>query len=195
LHHQVESVEEIIEEPQAPNLKVSVSAKFPQSEIFGVKLINGHATQAVVDITNDESAPIGVAIIGGSLLQDAGAESHILRNLTAQRYQIEIPAGESESVTYSFSTEMHPQDVRLQLVAVLKDSKDSFYTVPVYNETVSIVEAPTSLFDPQMYVPSCQTLPFFDSRAPPACQKLTPATIPLLLTRSSLGASADIVCL
>ena len=26
------------EEPQTPNLKVSVSASFPQSEIFGIKL-------------------------------------------------------------------------------------------------------------------------------------------------------------
>lgn len=47
---------------------------------------------------------------------------------------------------------MHPQDLRLQLVAVLKDQKSSFYTVPVYNETVTVVEAATSFFDPQMYV-------------------------------------------
>lgn len=141
------------EEPQTPNLKVSISAKFPQSEIFGVKLINGHATQAVLDITNDEPQPVGVAIVGGSIVQDNGAQTQVLRNLTAARYSIEIPAGESETVTYTFSTEMHPQDVRLQLVAVLKDHKDAFYTVSVYNETVSVVEAPTSFFDPQMYVP------------------------------------------
>jgi hypothetical protein len=119
-----------------------------------VKLINGHATQAVLDIKNEEPEPIGVSIIGGSLLQDAGDETVILRNLTASRYQIEIPAGESETVTYSFSTEMHPQDVRLQLVAVLRDTKNAFYTVAAYNETVTVVEAPTSIFDPQMYVPS-----------------------------------------
>lgn len=95
-----------------------------------------------------------VALVGGSLLQDAGDQSHILRNLTAQRYGLEIPAGEEQTVTFSFSTEMHPQDVRLQLVAVLKDSKDAFYTVSVYNETVTVVEAPTSIFDPQMYAPS-----------------------------------------
>lgn len=141
------------EEPQTPNLKVSISAKFPQSEIFGVKLINGHATQAVLDITNDEPQPVGIAIVGGSIVQDNGAQTQVLRNLTAARYSIEIPAGESETVTYTFSTEMHPQDVRLQLVAVLKDHKDAFYTVSVYNETVSVVEAPTSFFDPQMYVP------------------------------------------
>jgi hypothetical protein len=95
---------------------------------------------------------VGVSIVGGALLQDAGEQSVILRNLTASKYQIEIPAGESETVTYSFSTEMHPQDVRLQLFALLKDNKNAYYTVSVYNETVTVVEAPTSIFDPQMYV-------------------------------------------
>ncbi|ORY19627.1 hypothetical protein BCR34DRAFT_527993 [Clohesyomyces aquaticus] len=154
---QAEIVEEVTEEaPQSPNLKVSIETKFPQSEIFGVKIINGHATQAVVSISNDEPTPVGLSIIGGSLIQDglAGAESHIVRNLTAARYSTEIPAGASETITYTFSTEVHPQDLRLQLVAVLKDSKDAFYTLSAYNETITVVEAPTSIFDPQMYVPS-----------------------------------------
>jgi hypothetical protein len=105
-----------------------------------------------LSITNDEPTPVGLSIVGGSLLDERNGESVIVRNLTAQRYTIEIPAGEEETVPYTFSTELHPQDLRLQLVAVLKDSKNNFFTVPVYNETVSIVEAPTSFFDPQMYV-------------------------------------------
>jgi len=144
-----EAAAEAATEPQTPNLKVSVKTKFPQAEIFGVKLINGHATQAVLDITNEEPEPVTVSIVGGSLVLDGGDKPQVLRNLTAQRYSIEIPAGESETVNYSFSTEMHPQDVRLQLVAVL-NSKNAFYTVSAYNETVSIVEAPTSIFDPQI---------------------------------------------
>ncbi|KAJ4290468.1 Increased recombination centers protein 22 [Kalmusia sp. IMI 367209] len=147
---EVENVEEVVEEPQTPNLKVAITASFPQSEIFGVKLINGHATQARLSIDNQEPEPVTVAIVGGSLIKDAGAETHILRNLTGQRYGLEIPAGEEQTLTYSFATEMHPQDVRLQLVAVLQDKKNAFYTVSVYNETVSIVEAPTSIFDPQI---------------------------------------------
>ncbi|KAF2873613.1 hypothetical protein BDV95DRAFT_592955 [Massariosphaeria phaeospora] len=146
----VEQVDALNAEPQTPNLKVSVSASFPQSEIFGVKLINGHATEARLSITNEEPQPISVAVIGGSLLRTDGGQPQILRNLTAKNYKIEIPAGAEETVTYSFSTDMHPQDVRLQLVAVLKDAKDSVYTVAVYNETVTIVEAPTSIFDPQI---------------------------------------------
>lgn len=147
---QVEKVTE--EEPQTPNLNVKVSVSFPQAEIFGIKLINGQATEARLSINNEEPTPIGVSIVGGSLLEEVNGELRAVRNLTAQRYSLEIPAGSEETVPYSFTTELHPQNLRLQLVAVLKDSKNSFYTVPVYNETVSIVEAATSFFDPQMYV-------------------------------------------
>jgi hypothetical protein len=150
---QADKVDEVVEgeKAQTPNLKVSISASFPQSEIFGVKLINGHATQARLSIDNQEPQPITVSIVGGSLIKDAGDQTHILRNLTGQRYGLEIPAGEEQTLTYSFATEMHPQDVRLQLVAVLQDKKNNLFTLSAYNETVTIVEAPTSIFDPQMY--------------------------------------------
>lgn len=113
---QAEKIAEVNEEPQTPNLKVAVSVSFPQSEIFGVKLINGHATEARLSITNDEPTPVGVTIVGGSLIQQVAGQSQIVRNLTAQRYSIEIPAGAEETVPYTFSTELHPQDLRLQLV-------------------------------------------------------------------------------
>jgi hypothetical protein len=149
---QVEQVQKVVEEPQTPNLNVAVSVSFPQSEIFGVKLINGHATEARLSINNKEPTPVGVTIVGGSLIQEIKGQSQIVKNLTAHKYSIEIPAGAEETVPYTFTTELHPQNLRLQLVTVLKDNKGALYTVPVYNETVSVVEAPTSFFDPQMYV-------------------------------------------
>jgi hypothetical protein len=149
---QVEKVTE--EDAQTPNLNVKVSVSFPQSEIFGIKLINGHATEARLSVSNNEPTPIGVSIVGGSLSLEQAGESRIVRNLTSKKYSIEIPAGAEETVPYTFTTDLHPQDLRLQLVAVLKDNKNSFYTVPVYNETVTVVEAATSFFDPQMYVPN-----------------------------------------
>ncbi|KAI4615594.1 uncharacterized protein J4E87_009053 [Alternaria ethzedia] len=145
-----EKVQQAVDEPQTPNLNVAVSVSFPQSEIFGVKLVNGQATQARLSVVNNEPTPVGVTIVGGSLIQEIKGESQILRNLTRQRYSIQIPAGANETIPYSFTTEMHPQNLRLQLVTVLKDSKNNLITVPVYNETVSIVEAPTSFFDPQI---------------------------------------------
>jgi len=76
----------------------------------------------------------------------------VIRNLTAQRYGVAVPAGQSETLTYSFATELHPQDLRLSLAAVIQDTKGNVFTKMVYNETVSVVEAPVSFFDPQMYV-------------------------------------------
>lgn len=129
-----------------------VSASFPSSEIFGIKLINGHPTQALLSFANDEPAPITVSFIGGSLwTPDIDPQgSRIVRNLTTTRYNVETPAGQKESLSYSFATELHPQDLRLNLAAVLSDSAGAFYTIQAFNETVSIVEPDTSFFDPQM---------------------------------------------
>jgi hypothetical protein len=147
---EAETVIEAIEDPKTPNLNVKVSVSFPQAEIFGVKLINGHATQARLSISNNEPESIGLSLIAGSLSHEAAGEPQIVRNLTAQKYSIEIPAGQEETVPYTFTTDLHPRELRLQLVTVLRDGKNNFYTVPVYNETVTVVEKPTSLFDPQI---------------------------------------------
>ena len=144
--HQADDVVEA--DDAGAGLQVAVSAKFPQAEIFGVKLINGHATEAVVTVANGEADAVSVAFIGGSLMADRGGA--VLRNLTVQRYASDIPAGASRDLGYRFATEMHPQDVRLHLIAVVKDANDAYYTLSAYNETVSVVEAPLSIFDPQM---------------------------------------------
>ena len=149
---QAEKVQQQVTEPQTPNLNVAVAVSFPQSEIFGVKVVNGHATEARLSVTNNEPTPIGVSIVGGSLVREVSGQSQIVRNLTSKRYSIQIPAGAEETVPYSFTTDMHPQNLRLELVTVFKNAENVIFTVPVYNETVSIVEAPNSVFDPQMYV-------------------------------------------
>ncbi|KAB2576402.1 Translocon-associated protein (TRAP) alpha subunit [Lasiodiplodia theobromae] len=144
-----DAVEEEVPSPDASaNLAVSVSASFPNSEIFGVKLVNGHPTNALLDFKNEEKEPVTIEFIGGSLLNPATGQP--VRNLTVSKYNVHIGASSSASLTYSFQTEMHPQDLKLNLAAVVRDSKDAFYTLQAYNETVSIVEAPTSIFDPQI---------------------------------------------
>ncbi|KAK5119103.1 hypothetical protein LTR62_000314 [Meristemomyces frigidus] len=139
----------------SPAIAVDVKTTFPESEIFGVKLVNGRATKAALSITNHETTPITVLIVGGSLttpIDTPGAPDPptILRNLTAQKYGLQVPAGSSESLTYAFATEMHPQDLRLSISAVLQNEAGSIYTMMAYNETVSVVEAPLSWFDPQI---------------------------------------------
>lgn len=120
-----------------------------------MKLVNGHPTRAVLDVANNEPAPISVLLVGGSLTTTLGPgmpdPPMVIRNLTAQRYGVQVPAGERQTITYAFATEMHPQDLRLSIAAVLQNNEGAVFTKMVYNETVSIVEAPVSIFDPQMY--------------------------------------------
>lgn len=117
-----------------------------------MKLVNGRATTAVLDVTNEEPTALNIRFIGASLWSpDSSSQpTFIVRNLTTTVVDGTIPAGESESFTYKFTTEMHPQDLRLNIAAVLVDENQKFYTMSAFNETVSVVEAPTSFFDPQV---------------------------------------------
>ncbi|KAH8598163.1 hypothetical protein B0O99DRAFT_506487 [Bisporella sp. PMI_857] len=150
------TLEEDIAAAQTPNLAVSVSAAFPEAEIFGVKLVNNRATKALLSFSNDEPQPVTIAIIGGSLNSNAplAPKAHpsaaIVRNLTATRYDVQIPAGEKQTLPYSFTTELNPQELQLSIVAVITSSKGDVYQIQAYNGTVSVVDAALSIFDPQV---------------------------------------------
>ncbi|CAD6577619.1 MAG: hypothetical protein ASARMPRED_008345 [Alectoria sarmentosa] len=144
--------EELENSSASPNIAIRISTSFPSSEIFGVKLVNGHPTQALLSFSNEEPESVSVAFIGGSLWTTAFPQQgpQIVRNLTTTRYNVEIPAGQSESISYKFAMELQPQDLILNLAAVVTDSEGTPYTLPAFNETVSIVEPDTSIFDPQI---------------------------------------------
>lgn len=55
------------------------------------------------------------------------------------------------NLSYQFTTDMHPQDITLNLALLLESFEGRLVTVTAYNDTISIIEAPTSLLDPQMY--------------------------------------------
>ncbi|KLU88490.1 signal sequence receptor alpha chain [Magnaporthiopsis poae ATCC 64411] len=141
--------------PAAPQLKIEVATTFPEADIFGVKLVNGRPTKAVVEITNKEDQPVRVNLVGGALSRAdppaaAAADTPALRNLTAVKYDVEVPAGDKRSLTYSFTLDMQPQDVRVNLIAVVTNAKGQTFQVPAHSDKASVVEPPTSFLDPQI---------------------------------------------
>jgi hypothetical protein len=140
----------------AATLNADLSASFPDADIFGVKLVNGHPTKALVTVANRESTPFTLAFLTGALHStkelpaDAPAYQGILRNLSATQYNLEVPAGETKEIPYSFSQDMQPQDVQINLMAVVTNAQGNIFSLPVFNGTAAIVEAPTSFFDPQI---------------------------------------------
>lgn len=115
----------------------------------------------MLDFKNNEAESVLVALVGGRLTtlqalpEGAHASMGIVRNLTNVKYGVEIPAGETQSLPFTFSMDMNPQELRLQLVAMVQNQKGELFQMQAYNGTVSIVEAPTSFFDPQVYVVDC----------------------------------------
>ncbi|KAI1351771.1 hypothetical protein F5Y01DRAFT_108854 [Xylaria sp. FL0043] len=148
--------EEINTDAPEAKLNADIVATFPEADIFGVKLVNGRPTKAIIDITNNEDKPIQVAFLGGQLMlpeplnNDVPAYTQVLRNLSTVQYQATIPAGEKQSLPYSFVLDMQPQDVRLHLIGVILGASNQIFSVGIHDEIVSIVEAPTSFFDPQI---------------------------------------------
>jgi hypothetical protein len=118
--------------------------------------VNGRPTKALLDFTNNEPEPVQVAFIGGALLNpkplapEQPPWTAVVRNLTNTRYDLSIPAGEKASLPYNFVTDMNPQDLTLNLLAVIISQAGAVYQLQAYNGTVSVVEPATSFFDPQM---------------------------------------------
>ncbi|KAH6606351.1 translocon-associated [Trichoderma cornu-damae] len=137
-------------------LNANIRTTFPDSDILGVKLVNGRATTALIEVTNNEDGPVQIVFANGALWtaeelpEDAPAYLGIVRNLTAVQYSLEIQAGETKSIPYSFVLDMMPQDVRLRLIAIFTNTKGDIFQVSAYDGETSIVEAPTSFLDPQI---------------------------------------------
>ncbi|VUC34948.1 unnamed protein product [Clonostachys rosea] len=141
-------------EPATLNAKIQTS--FPDSDILGVKILNGRPTNALIDIENQEAGPIIVSFVTGNvkhtkpLPAEAPAYQSILHNITAVQYSTKIEAGEKKALPFSFALDKQPQDVIVQLTAIVSNSDGDVVPVVVFDDKASIVEAPVSFFDPQI---------------------------------------------
>ncbi|KAI5810913.1 hypothetical protein DFH27DRAFT_975 [Peziza echinospora] len=133
-------------------LNVSVDVQFPEyasSEQIGpVKITNGLDNKVNIAISNYEEEPIAVRLLAGSLWNPKTLVN--VRNLTTQVLTLEVAKGESKDIPYSINVDMHPQDLLLNLQMILKTG-EKLVTATAYNSTVSVVEQPLSLLDPQMF--------------------------------------------
>ncbi|QIW94940.1 hypothetical protein AMS68_000458 [Peltaster fructicola] len=140
---------------QSAAINVAISASFPGSEVFGIKVVNGRPTEALLDVVNNEPEAISLLVVGGSLTTPLGKAGSpdppvIVHNLTGSRFNTQVPAGEKQSFTYTFQTDLQPQDLQLNLGVMLQNSKNTIFQQSVYNGTVTVVDAPISFFEPQV---------------------------------------------
>lgn len=140
----------------AKPLSVDVKVTFPDAEIFGVKMVNGRPTRALLHVTNNEEVPVNALVAVGALLSPSNTPGApdppvVMRNLTGAKFDTLVQPKTTETLTYAFATIMHPQDLTLELKTMISRGPRIF-TVTAFSESVSIVEAPVSIFDPQMYV-------------------------------------------
>lgn len=111
-----------------------------------------------MQIVNNEDGPISIVRLGGFLSttqplpENALPQAAVLRNLSTLNYNLELAPGATTELPYPFVQDMQPQDVILNIKAVLRNAKSQIVQVEAYSGLVSIVEAPTNIFDPQMYV-------------------------------------------
>src|SRR5205807_2019324 len=113
-----------------------------------VKLVNGIPTRVSFNLVNFEASPIIVEAIGGGLW-DLGKDVAV-RNLTSKKLGgMEVAKDQKIEIPYEFVNEMHPREILLKLAMVLR-YEGEIVTVTAYNQTVVVVEAPTSLLDPQL---------------------------------------------
>ncbi|KAF8474017.1 hypothetical protein BDZ91DRAFT_691192 [Kalaharituber pfeilii] len=134
------------------NMNISIDVTFPdtpEEEVGGPVIITNGITKNVnIAIVNHENGPIGVQFIGGSLWDPLTGAS--VRNLTQKVMGLEIEKDQREDLSYPIKLDMHPRELLLQLNMVLRTPEQRLVTATAFNSTVSIVEQPMSIFDPQL---------------------------------------------
>jgi hypothetical protein len=135
------------EKPRALNL--TVGAEFLDlTPDLGIKLINNHPTRVKLQLTNHEPRALQIDSVGGRLWDVKKDVS--IRNLTTLKVGMSLPPKKQLEVVYSLTNDLTPRDLLLNLGVAVTTADGEVFTVTAFNGTVTVVEAPSSLLDPQL---------------------------------------------
>ncbi|KZO96630.1 hypothetical protein CALVIDRAFT_536996 [Calocera viscosa TUFC12733] len=127
---------------------VKVAATFPDGNPFGL-VVNGQKNEMSIAIENASPSNISLVSFGGSF-HDAVTEA-FLRNTTARSVAgVVVPAGGKLTLPYVFHSEFKPKDLKLHLWVDYLEGENK-WRASAFEGIVTIVEPPSSLFDPVMW--------------------------------------------
>ncbi len=113
-----------------------------------------------MEITNHEDAPIRLSLLAGALVnpqplpEGTPAYASIVYNLSRASYEgvkdSVVEPGQTRGYPYNFALDLQPRDVALEVMAIITNDAGQMFQIGAHSGPASIVEAPTSLLDPQM---------------------------------------------
>jgi len=145
----VESAEKAEKNPINP-LKVTVNVTFPDIDSpLKMTIFNRKLTKLNINLQNNEIGTLGLDLVGGALW-DAD-HTKIVRNLsTVKVHHNKLEPEHSVIIPYTFTTDIYPQDVILELGLVATDPTGSKVSHTLFKGPLTVADPPTSIFDPQV---------------------------------------------
>lgn len=136
------------EKPRSLNLTLAVEF-LDLSPDLGIKLINNHPTRVKLQLTNHEPRALQIDSVGGRLW-DPKKKDVSVHNLTSLKLGMSLPPTKQLEVVYPFTNDLTPQELLLILGMAVRTADGEVFAVTAFNGTVTVVEAPSSLLDPQL---------------------------------------------
>lgn len=136
-------------EPPAPGgaaAPVEITSSFPDNP-FSL-ITNGQQNKLQVTFDNKGTEAYTIDVVSGAFFDTDFTQ--VVRNLTAFKYGVPVPAMDHIDVPYSFYSEFKPQELGLLIIVDFSDEAKNRFRGVAYNGTVSIVEPAQSLLDPQL---------------------------------------------
>ncbi|CED84127.1 Translocon-associated complex TRAP, alpha subunit [Phaffia rhodozyma] len=126
---------------------VEATAKFPPSNPFAL-VKNGQQNPLHITLQN---GPEDITLVSASAsFHDPEKHWKLIRNTSDHKFSTPVLGNSNLTFPYSFYSEFKPRDVGLTVFVDLLDASKQPFRVIAFNSTVSVVEPPSSFFDPSL---------------------------------------------